>query len=72
MSVYRIVTQDSDDDCVDWYGAEIGDLIEVVNPEPYSNVWLKGSKIFHDEWKGYERLCVADSMSDLLKYVEKV
>lgn len=73
MSFYRIICQDHDDDAVDWYGAEIGDLVEIAaNPTPYSNVWLKGSKVFEDEWQGFDRLCIADTMTDFLKYVEKV
>lgn len=71
MSVYKIVHQDHEDDTVEWYGAEIGDIVEIADPTPWSNVWLKGSKVFDKEWGRYERLCVADSMEDFLKYVEK-
>lgn len=70
MSIYRIVSQDSHDESVDWYGAGVGDLVEIADDTPC--VWLKGSKVFDKEWQGYEVLCVADTIEDLLKYVEKV
>lgn len=56
---------------VDFYGAIVGDLVQIDSAT--SDVWLKGSNVFREgNWSKFERLCVADSMSDLLKYVEEV
>lgn len=72
MTVYRIVSIPGKDDNVDLYGADVGDLVELADPTPHPDIWLKGSKVFEEEWRNYNRLCVADTLDDLLKYVEKV
>lgn len=72
MSVYRVVSiPGADDDDVDLYGADVGDLVEIADPTPYNDILLKGSKVFSEEWRDYGRLCVADTLDDLLKYVEE-
>lgn len=70
---YKIVKL-SDDSSVDFYGAEIGDLIEIKTGfDEFGNVWAKGSDVFKEEgWTNLAQYCIADDMASLLKYVEKV
>lgn len=74
MSVYRIISQNPQDESVEWYGAEVGDILEVVSSPRscFSEIWVKGSKIHHHPYCQYEKLATADTLEDLLKYVEKV
>lgn len=73
MSVYRIVSQNPEDESVEWYGAEVGDLLEVVQAGVgRSEIWVKVSKVHKLPWCRYEKLATANTLEDFLKYVEKV
>ena len=72
MSKYKI-TKERRDDAVDFYGAKVGDLIELEDDQLDSYVWAKGSDVFtEDGWTGLKTYCVADSMEEFLTCVEEI
>lgn len=75
MAKYKIVSL-SDDGVVDFYGAEVGDIVEIDtkhNDLYGGNVWCKGSDVFKESgWTGFRRYCVCDNMKDFLPFVEEI
>jgi hypothetical protein len=65
----------SNGDTVDFYGAEVGDVVELKeNYGQFSGaVWLNGSDVFKEEgWGGLAQYCVADDMETFLEFVEEI
>lgn len=74
MRKFKIVKL-SDDDLVDFYGAEVGDVVELKeNTGQFSSsVWLVGSDVFKEEgWGGLAQYCVAHDMETFLEFVEEI
>lgn len=72
MSKYKITKANGMN--VDFYGAEVGDVIELEPSDIYpNNIWAKGSPVFKEEgWTDLKSYCVADSMEDFLKHAEEI
>lgn len=68
---YKIVKL-CDNNSVDFYGADIGDIIELSNVFE-TDVWAIGSEVFKEEgWTGLANYYISGSMNSFLKYVEEV
>lgn len=68
---YKIVSL-GDRLAVDFYGAAVGDIVEIDDREKGS-VWLIGSDVFKEPgWTGLGTYCVADNMADFMKHVKEV
>lgn len=71
MSKYKITKERRDDD-VDFYGAKVGDVIELEDKND-SYIWAKGSDVFtEDGWLGLSVYCVAANMEDFLTSAEEI
>lgn len=72
---YKIVALAEDGQEVDFYGGEIGEIIELDDKtnDTRSYVWCVGCPAFKEPgWTDIASYCVADNMKDFLKYVEEV
>ena len=71
MSKYKI-TKERSDCVVDFYGAKVGDVIELEDKND-SYIWAKGSDVFtEDGWTGLNAYCVAANMEDFLTSAEEI
>lgn len=69
---YKIVSLPNTDE-VCFYGANIGDIIEIDDRDRSAGVWCFGSYVFkEDGWIGLDTYCVADEMKSFLEFVEEV